>query len=63
MMKYVTDIQQQLEEYKEENGTRQNAKCHVTSILLAVVEYLFYYTTNSEPCVGYKKADSHLKEA
>ena len=39
---------QQQEEYEVIYGTRQNAKCHINSILRAEVEYLFYYTQNSQ---------------
>ena len=47
-MKYLTDIPQQREKYKVIYGTRRNAECHITSILRAAVEYLFYYTQNSQ---------------
>ena len=44
---YLTDIPQQREEYEVIYGTRRNAECHITSILRAGVEYLFYFMTNS----------------
>ena len=44
---YLTDIPRQREEYEEIYGTRRNAECHITSILRAGVEYLFYFMTNS----------------
>ena len=45
--KYLTDIPRQREEYEVIYGTRRNAECHITSILRAGVEYLFYFMTNS----------------
>ena len=45
---YLTDIPRQREEYEVIYGTRRNAECHITSILRAGVEYLFYYTPNSQ---------------
>ena len=45
--KYLTDIPRQREEYEVIYGTRRNAECHITSILRAEVEYLFYFMTNS----------------
>ena len=44
---YLTDIQRQREEYEVIYGMRGNAECHITSILRAGVEYLFYFMTNS----------------
>ena len=44
---YLTDIPRQREEYEVIYGTRRNAECHITSILRAGVEYLFYFMTNS----------------
>ena len=44
---YLTDIPRQREEYEVIYGTRQNAECHITSILRAGVEYLLYFMTNS----------------
>ena len=46
-LSYLTDIPQQREEYEVIYGTRRNAECHITSILRAGVEYLFYFMTNS----------------
>ena len=43
----LTDIPRQREEYEAIYGTRRNAECHITSILRAGVEYLFYFITNS----------------
>ena len=43
---YLTDIPRQREEYEVIYGTRRNAECHITSILRAGVEYLFYFMTN-----------------
>ena len=45
--KYLTDIPRQREEYEVIYGTRQNAECHITSVLRAGVECLFYFMTNS----------------
>ena len=39
---YLTDIPRQREEHEVIYGTRRNAECHITSILQAEVEYLFY---------------------
>ena len=47
-VQYLTDIPRQREEYEVIYGTRRNAECHITSILQAGVEYLFYYTPNSK---------------
>ena len=47
MSVYLTDIPRQREEYEVIYGTRRNAECHITSILRAGVEYLFYFMTNS----------------
>ena len=44
---YLTDIPRQREEYEVIYGMRRNAECHITSILRAGVEYLFYFMTNS----------------
>ena len=41
-IEYLTDIPRQREEYEVIYGTRRNAECHITSILRAGVEYLFY---------------------
>ena len=46
-MWYLTDIPRQQEEYEVIYGTRRSASCHITSILQAGVEYLFYFMTNS----------------
>ena len=40
------DIPRQQEEYEVIYGTTWNAECHITSILRAGVEYLFYLMTN-----------------
>ena len=45
--RHFTDIPRQREEYEVIYGTRRNAECHITSILRAGVEYLFYFMTNS----------------
>ena len=47
-VQYLTDIPRQREEYEVIYGTRRNAECLITSILRAGVEYLFYYTPNSQ---------------
>ena len=47
-VQYLTDSPRQREEYEVIYGTRQNAERHITSILRAGVEYLFYYTPNSQ---------------
>ena len=39
-------IPRQREEYEVIYGTRRNAECHITSILRAGVESLFYLMTN-----------------
>ena len=44
---HLTDIPQQREEYEVIYAMRRNAECHITSILRAGVEYLFYFMTNS----------------
>ena len=44
---YLTDIPRQREEYEVIYGKRQNAECHITSILRAGMEYLFYFMTSS----------------
>ena len=44
---YLTDIPRQREEYEVIYGMRQNTEWHITSILRAGVEYLFYYMTKS----------------
>ena len=44
---YLTDILRQREEYEVIYGTRRNAECHITSVLRAGEEYLFYFMTNS----------------
>ena len=46
-VQYLTDIPRQREEYEVTYSTRQNAECHIASILRAGVEYLFYFMTNS----------------
>ena len=46
-IKYLTEIPRQREEYEVIYGTRLNAECHITSILRAGLEYLFYFMTNS----------------
>ena len=46
--KYLTDLPRQREEYEVIYDTRRNAECHITSILRAGEEYLFYYTPNSQ---------------
>ena len=48
MWEYLTDIPRQREEYEVIYGKRRNAECHITSILRVGVEYLFYYTPNSQ---------------
>ena len=45
---HLAHIPRQREEYEVIYGTRRNAECHITSILRAGVEYLFYYTPNSQ---------------
>ena len=57
---YLTDIPLQREEYEVIYGTRRNASCHITSILRAVVEYLFNYTPNLQSYVVYKKTHIRL---
>ena len=47
ILAYLTDIPRQREKYEVIYGTIQNAECHITSILQAGVEYLFYFMTNS----------------
>ena len=52
---HLTDIPRQREEYEVIYGTRRNAECHITSILRAGVEYLFYFMTNSRYILSQNK--------
>ena len=57
--KHLTDIPRQREEYEVIYGTRRNAECHITSILRAGVEYLFYFMTNSRYIFYHKIKQSY----